>query len=405
MRPVTAATSSEACALGARFASLSSPRSGTRAVSRPDARAVEKGFHRPSRSGAREAPTLHLASRNALLLAALTLAATLPPLSASEGDEGPVGLNAVTNVATYVMTHPARFAETPTMIAARADLVTALEEIGLEVETHRYTANGGGTNIIGLIRGTERPNDWLAITSHYDSVAQVGGGGGTLETIFGAWDDGAGVAASLELARAATERSWKNTMAFVFFDDEELGLIGSRQFVLAYDGMMRDGAPIRIIGNINMDPPGLNWPCGVDAGASYPVVFAQYVTHAGPGQAVLRSYALAAKNEVGVPDWAFQLRSGPSVPAFLVLAGSSDHVRFGERGIPNLYVGSSVHLALGAAPGTDVPFMYPLHTPADSLATMLAYCAVLDQGFQVAMDIVWGTMERVDAHAGAFPRP
>lgn len=339
-----------------------------------------------------------------LAFGALLLASAVP-LSAAPADGAlPEGMNALVGVASFAMAHPARFGETPTMIAAREYLVGELAAMGLEVEEQRYTAQTGGTNIVAIKRGTVRPNDWLVMSAHYDSVAQVGGGGGFLETIFGAWDDGAGVAANLELARAASQREWANSMVFAFFDDEEIGLVGSGQFVSHYQGKTWNGAPIRLIGNLNMDPPGLNWPCGVEQGAAFPVVIAQQNT-GGAGQVLLRSYLVQAKDDVGVPDWAFQLNSGSGVAAFLILSGSSDHVRFGQRGIPNLYVGGNAHLKTVAAPTTDVPFLYPLHTPADTLGTMLAYCPVLDQGFQVAMDIVWGTMERVDAYPSAFPTP
>lgn len=335
----------------------------------------------------------------ALILAVVTVAAALAPAAQSTAEDRPDGLNAVLNVADFAMAHPARFGDGPTMVAAREFLVEELEGYGLEVVEQRYNF---GTNILAMKRGTERPHDWVVVSAHYDSVAQVGGGGGFLETVFGAWDNGAGVAALLEMARVASDREWENTLVFAFFDDEEIGLVGSSRFVNHYDGLAWEGGNVRLVANINADPPGLNWPCVVNE-VAMPVTFMD--THTlGAGQALLKQFMYDAKDAAGVPDHAFEYYRG-GVPAFGVFSGTSDNARFGAKGIPSMYIGSTVHL--GLATGNSVPTLYPLHTPADSLSTMLSYCPlpVLAQGFGVAMDIVWDTLLSIDGYGAAFPRP
>ncbi len=332
-----------------------------------------------------------------IVLAAVSVAfaqplAALP--SASGADLS--GENAIVNVASFAMAHPFRFGELPTMQLARDYLESTLSGLGLAVERQPYL---GGVNLVGFVTGTQRPNDWVVVSAHYDSVMTPVSGTGA--TAYGAWDNGAGVAAALEIARVAAERPWRATVAIALFDDEEGGLVGSREFVTANDGKVRDSAIVRIVANLNMDPPGLNWPCLVD-GVHLPVTF--YQSHTlGAGQRVLREALLAAKDAEGVPPDAFQFFTGGVQVG--ILSGNSDNFRFGQRGIPSIYVGSSTHLL---AAGQTVRTLYPLHTPADNLGTILAYCPnalTLAEAFEVEMRIVWAGLEAVEAFAGPFPRP
>ena len=81
-------------------------------------------------------------------------------------------------------------------------------------------------NIVGEIKGTEVPEEKVIIGAHYD-------------TPFGApgiWDNGTGVAALLETARAikAANIPLKRTLVFIAFGAEEAGLWGSVSYTQKY---------------------------------------------------------------------------------------------------------------------------------------------------------------------------
>lgn len=75
-------------------------------------------------------------------------------------------------------------------------------------------------NVVGRLRGTG-PGDAILLVAHYDSVPHAPGAG----------DDGAGVAALLETARALRAGArLRNDVIVLFSDAEELGLLGARAF-------------------------------------------------------------------------------------------------------------------------------------------------------------------------------
>jgi hypothetical protein len=102
-------------------------------------------------------------------------------------------------------------------------------------------------NLVARLPGTAKgPEQVLLVTAHYDSVANVAG----------ADDNASGVAAVLAVARAlaAAHPTLDATIEFVFFDLEELGLLGSQAYVA--EGI---GGRV-IIGVINLESVG--YTCG-----------------------------------------------------------------------------------------------------------------------------------------------
>jgi hypothetical protein len=112
---------------------------------------------------------------------------------------------------------------------AREYLVEQLATLGLDPQVQEATgfAAGGSLaatvhNILGRMKGTT-PGRALALVAHYDSVPAGPGAG----------DDGAGVAALLETARAlhADQATLRNDLVFLFTDGEEVGSLGAQAFV------------------------------------------------------------------------------------------------------------------------------------------------------------------------------
>ncbi|WP_156725206.1 M20/M25/M40 family metallo-hydrolase [Streptomyces apocyni] len=119
--------------------------------------------------------------------------------------------------------------------AARDHLVAKFRELGLEPEVQRATSAsdepgqtavvGSAENIRATLPGTDGTGRVLLV-AHYDSVF----------TGPGATDDGMGVAALLEVARALKEGpATRNTVEFLLTDGEEIGSLGARVYTESKD--------------------------------------------------------------------------------------------------------------------------------------------------------------------------
>ena len=81
-------------------------------------------------------------------------------------------------------------------------------------------------NIVATKLGTTRPDEYVVLGGHYDSISQ-----NPTVTAPGAEDNGSGTASVMEIARIAAGRNFERTVQFVLFDSEEQGLYGSYHFV------------------------------------------------------------------------------------------------------------------------------------------------------------------------------
>ncbi|HEX8355699.1 MAG TPA: M20/M25/M40 family metallo-hydrolase [Pyrinomonadaceae bacterium] len=170
-----------------------------------------------------------------LLLAAAAVVLALrwggPPAAVSEGapaSEFSSGRAMKRLAAIAARPHPIGSAE---HAAVRDYIVGALAESGVGAEVQGATVvnqNRGGSvraasvsNVVARVKGTGQGKA-VMLAAHYDSVPNSPG----------AADDGAGVAALLETARALkTGPPLKNDVIFLFTDGEEPGLLGARAFV------------------------------------------------------------------------------------------------------------------------------------------------------------------------------
>jgi hypothetical protein len=145
---------------------------------------------------------------------------------------------------------------------ARDYLVQRYAEMGLGAEVRPQGELGfpapAGTvceNVVAAVPGRD-PLAWVVVEGHYDAVL-MNGGDGRAETVEGAYDNGVGTAAVFELARLFAQYhhgTLEATMAFVHTDCEEWGEVGAYGFVAG----LPEG--VRVVGAINLDMVGLNWP-------------------------------------------------------------------------------------------------------------------------------------------------
>jgi len=94
-------------------------------------------------------------------------------------------------------------------------------------------------NIVALLPGNDKnlKNEYIVIGAHFDHLGMGGPGSGsrvpdTLAVHNGADDNASGVAAVIQLAqKMAQEKNNKRSVIFAIFSAEEMGLVGSKEFV------------------------------------------------------------------------------------------------------------------------------------------------------------------------------
>jgi hypothetical protein len=219
--------------------------------------------------------------------------------------------------------YPKHDANTPENAALREHLVSELRALGLDVEVRAYPGavqgqdlpdTGEATALYAIVAtkpGTTMPDHRLGLVSHYDS--QSG-------TIQGAYDDMSGVAAEFALCKALAQVPMDRTLACIFFDGEERGLVASERYVEDVVKDADEGYAYDLV--MGYDMTGLNWP-GYSAWKMYCMT--------GPADDVpaLVPFAKAVLNgRLGYPE------SG--VEVLDVHDRNSDERNFKEAGVPIL---------------------------------------------------------------------
>lgn len=108
--------------------------------------------------------------------------------------------------------------------------IKAGEETELVLNADYLDKPIGTENVLGFLKGSEKPDELLVITAHYDHVGIIDG-----EIHNGADDDGSGTVTVLEIAQAFTAAAKKNegpkrSVLFMTVTGEEKGLLGSRYY-------------------------------------------------------------------------------------------------------------------------------------------------------------------------------
>jgi len=124
-------------------------------------------------------------------------------------------------------------------LAAREFMRKEFESFGFKVTEQAYRT---GVNLIAEKAG--RSGKFLVVSAHYDSVGNAG-----------ADDDGTGVIAMLNTARMLRTENLKHGLRFVAFDEEELGLVGSKAYV---KDLVSKGEKGIILGDLQMEMLGYN---------------------------------------------------------------------------------------------------------------------------------------------------
>ncbi|HVZ23248.1 MAG TPA: M28 family metallopeptidase, partial [Vicinamibacterales bacterium] len=183
--------------------------------------------------------------------------------------------------------------------------------------------NGSSENVIGMVRGAERPDEAVVYSAHWDHLGKDPGLKG--DTIYnGAIDNGTGIAGLIEIAEAFAHQNPapRRSVLFAAFTLEEAGLLGSRYYA-THPSFPFD----KTVADINMDALPIIGP-------------AKDIAVIGAGQSDLDDdirAAAAAEHRTVVPD------ETPEKGFFF----RSDQFNFARLGVPVLYARSGLDLVEG----------------------------------------------------------
>ena len=150
-----------------------------------------------------------------------------------------------------IQTGSVRFAQTPPATiptvtvgsddgaSLRADLQGGGLRLAIEVDAQRQ--DGHARNVIGVRRGTTRPDHIVVVGGHYDNWHM------------GAIDNCTAIGSMLSVANAVKDVPLDYTVLFGAWDAEEIGLVGSYNWVMRHPDVVR-----RVVVNENLEMTAAN---------------------------------------------------------------------------------------------------------------------------------------------------
>jgi alkaline phosphatase isozyme conversion protein len=262
-----------------------------------------------------------------LLIASLSGSAVFPALAQGIPDFQTLitADQVIAHVSALSVDIGARVAGTEAEAQAADYIAAAFESWGYAVEIQEFNlSNGGGgadaaprasRNVIATRAGDDQ---MIVVGAHMDSVS-VGTGAG---------DNASGVAAMLGTAEALADVETVHTLVFVAFGAEEIGEVGSHEYVNSLGDRIHD-----VIAMINLDSVGVGSQLNVYAGAlvTRPQSGGNPPQFEG-GPTWVRDTALDLAAEMGLP---FSTTPDTSWGGFI--GNWSDHYAFVEAGVPVAY--------------------------------------------------------------------
>lgn len=174
-------------------------------------------------------------------------------------------------------------------------------------------------NLLGIIRGNEKPDEYIIMSAHYDHIGVAGSG----DVYNGADDNASGVAAVLAAAKYFKTHPPKHSIIFALWAAEEIGLRGSKYFTDNLPGTLTL-AQIKFNLNLDMIARSDNnkiWGCGTFHYPGY-----KYLIDSLQGKTTVELKA-GYDSPSSPQDWTFL----------------SDQGSFHQKNIPFLYLGVEDH--------------------------------------------------------------
>jgi Zn-dependent M28 family amino/carboxypeptidase len=200
-------------------------------------------------------------------------------------------------------------------------------------------------NIAGRIDGTVRPKETIIYSGHWDHLG-VGAPDAKGDTIYnGAVDNGTGIAALLEMARAyGKQKAPERSVVFLAVTAEEKGLLGSEYY--SANPLYPLGSTVAVINTDALSPEGI----------------ARNFTISGSAKLDLLDQLIDTAQKW---DLVYSPDPKPEAGHFF----RSDHFPFAKRGVPAISFGSGDDLVVGGkAAGEKAEIDYVInnyHQPSD----------------------------------------
>ena len=214
-------------------------------------------------------------------------------------------------------------AKQPGFTAVPLDGVTASVSFDNQIRRH------GSKNVVGILLGSERPDEYVLYTAHWDHLGRCQAAPDGDDICNGAIDNATGTAALVALAEAfVTEGAPERSIVFLAVTAEESGLLGSEYYA------QNPVYPLaKTVGGVNIDALSMAGP-------------ARNVIVIGKGKSQLEDYlesALAEQNRVATaeptPEKGYYYRS--------------DHFSFAKEGVPMIYFDPGNDLVDGGTAAGD----------------------------------------------------
>ncbi len=199
-----------------------------------------------------------------------------------------------------------------------------MKGLKLNVVTHSSVTRMKTRNVIGVVPGAEKPDEYILFTAHWDHLGVKVSAPGPDKIHNGAEDNASGVAAILEIAEAfaGAEKRPRRSVMFTSVTLEEQGLLGSEYLAKHLP------VPVNsVVAGFNLDGVG---PAGP----------ARDMTVVGSGASEMEDIlaaSLKVRGRVVSPD------PEPEKGSYY----RSDHINLAKVGIPMLYAGGGTDLRDG----------------------------------------------------------
>jgi Zn-dependent M28 family amino/carboxypeptidase len=206
-------------------------------------------------------------------------------------------------------------------------------------------ARKASKNVIGVMKGTKRPDEYVLYTAHWDHLGRCTAAADGDDICNGAVDNATGTAALVALAEGYTKAGAPDrSVVFLAVTAEESGLLGSKFYA------ENPVFPLsQTVGGVNMDAFSMSGP-------------AKNLTVIGKGKSQLDAYLeAAAKSEGRTPE----MEPTPEKGFYY----RSDHFSFAKLGVPMVYFEGGDDLVTGgkaaAKSAADDYEMNRYHAPGD----------------------------------------
>lgn len=211
----------------------------------------------------------------------------------------------------------------------RAKAIKKIKNKKIEYKAEREVETVKTENVLGLVEGSDKKNEIIVITAHYDHIGMEDG-----EIYNGADDDGSGTSAVIELAEAFAKAKEegngpRRSVLFMTVSGEEKGLLGSQFYVENPVYPLED-----VVANLNIDMIG-RLDDAHEGNPDYIYLIGSDKLSSDLHQLSERVNATFSKLEL---DYTYNDENDPNRYYY-----RSDHYNFAKNGIPVIFYFNGVH--------------------------------------------------------------